>query len=252
MQIRKYTHTLALVLALLGAAASSGLQAQGVTNFRFGLHLSPSISFINTDDARISGDGTAFGLKLATVAEYNFAPNYSIESGIGFHFNAGGTLLSTYGGRFFTRSLPEGSAFNSELGTEGQVELDYSIQYVEVPFALKLRTREFGYFTYYLQAPILALHIRSNARGTLSGGARTATDELAIRREVTPFGLSWGLGGGVEYSVAESTRLFGGVTFQRVFTDVTKDGPYTYTGRTLEDDPRASLNLLTFRFGVLF
>ena len=226
LQVRRAT-TAALALAAVLAAATASAQATvDITRFRFGLNLSPSISWVNTDDSRISGDGTAFGIKLATQAQYFFAPNYAIESGLGFHFNTGGTLLSQYGGRFFDESLGSSSPFNSSVNTpSGDVRLDYSITYLEIPFALRLHTREFGFLRYYVQAPAFTLGIRTGAKANISGGGVPVGEEdLDITKEVAPLALSWGFGAGAEYEVGGGTVLVGGLQFQRVFTDFTKDG----------------------------
>lgn len=250
------TTAFAAALALVALATSASAQVTDIdfTRFRFGLNLSPSISWINTDDSRISGDGTAFGIKLATQAEYFFAPNYAIESGIGFHFNTGGTLLSEYGGRFFDESLGASSPFAA--GTPaGNVRLDYSISYLEIPLALRLHTREFGFVRYYVQAPVLTLGIRTGATANLSGGGvLAAEEEIDITKEVSPLALSWGFGAGAEYEVGGGTVLTGGLQFQRIFTDVTKDGGdgEVYVGRDRPNDPKAGINSLTLRLGVLF
>ena len=245
--------SLGCVCTIAVASAQSGTD---FTKFKFGLNLSPSLSWINTDDSRISGDGTALGLKLATQAEFFFAENYAIETGLGFHFNTGGTLLSSYGGRFFTGSIPAGGGepYNNPTNpTEGNVRLDYAIQYVEIPLALRLHTRDFGYLRYYVQAPLFVLGFRSNAVGKISGGNRSPErDDLTIKSEVSPVALSWGFGGGAEYEVGGGTRLVGGLQFQRIFTDVTKDGDYVYTGRSSDKDPKATVNSITLRLGVLF
>ncbi len=245
-----------LLTLALATVCSLGAQAQSTdfSKFRFGLNLSPSISWLNTDDGRISGDGSAFGIKLATQAEFFFAPNYAIETGIGFHFNTGGTLLSNYGGRFFTESLGENTPYNNgNAPTAGNVRLDYSINYLEIPLALRLHTREFGFLRYYVQAPIFTLGIRTSAKGSISGGGIPGSeDNFNIDKEVSPIALSWGLGGGAEYEVGGGTVLVGGLQFSRLFTDVTKDNDYGYVGRTQKSDPKAGINSLTLRLGVLF
>lgn len=247
--------TLAAALATVAAATAATAQSTvDFSQFRFGLNLSPSISWINTDDNRISGDGTAFGIKLATQAEFFFAPNYALETGLGFHFNTGGTLISQYSGRFFDESLSTTSPF--AVGTtEGNVRLDYSISYLEIPLALRLHTREFGFIRYYVQAPVLTLGIRTGAKANISGGGVAIEEEdLDITKEVSPLALSWGFGAGAEYEVGGGTVLVGGLQFQRVFTDVTKDGGdgEVYTGRDRPNDPKAGINSLTLRLGVLF
>jgi len=247
-------------ISLLAAAlliTCTSVTAQDANDFRFGLQISPSVSWMNTDDNRITNQGTALGLKLATQAEYIFADKYSIASGIGFHFNTGGSMQSQYGGRFFTESLPAENPYNQEVETEqpdGPILLDYSIQYLEIPLSLKLRTREFGTLTYFMEAPIFTLGIKSNALGGLSGGGISEkVEDLSIKKEVNPLAFSWGFGGGVEYSILDGTRLFAGLTFQRMFLDATKDGDdYNYKERSALDDPKATINSMTLRLGVLF
>ena len=255
MTLARSSTTLLTALALAAATVASAQSPMDFTQFRFGLNLSPSISWINTDDNRISRDGTALGIKIAAQAQYFFAPNYAIETGIGFHFNTGGTLLSRYPGRFFDESLGTNSPYNSPGGTPtGDVRLDYSITYLEVPFALRLHTREFGFVRYYVQAPAFTLGIRTGATANISGGGINVKEEdLDITKEVTPFALSWGFGGGAEYEVGGGTVLIAGLQFQRVFTDVTKDGgEELYVGRERNDDPKAQINSLTLWLGVVF
>lgn len=252
-------------ISLLAAAVlitCTSVTAQDANDFRFGLQISPSVSWMNTDDNRISNQGAALGLKLATQAEFVFADKYAIASGIGFHFNTGGTMQSQYGGRFFTESLPPESAYNApEVADQanGPVLLDYSIQYIEIPLSLKLRTREFGTITYFMEAPIFTLGIRSNVMGGIKGGTTPGggiieeVEDVSIKKEVNPIAFSWGFGGGLEYSILDGTRLFAGLTFQRMFLDATKDGDdYNYEGRSAVDDPKATINSLTLRMGVLF
>lgn len=228
--------------------------AQDANDFRFGIQISPTISWMNTDDNRITNQGTALGLKLATQAEYVFAEKYSIATGIGFHFNSGGSMLSEFGGQFFTESIVPGQPFNDPDNLTGeQVLFNYSIQYVEIPLALKLRTREFGTLTYFLEAPIFTFGIRGKTSGGLSGGGiAEKIEDLSIKREVNPFAFSWGFGGGIEHSILDGTRVFAGLTFQRMFLDATRDSGYVYTGRIATDDPTATINSLTLRLGILF
>jgi hypothetical protein len=247
-------------ISLISAALliiCTSVTAQDANNFRFGIQISPSVSWMGTDDNRITSQGAALGLKLATQAEFVFADKYSFATGLGFHFNSGGTLQSQFGGRFFTQSINEGEPFNDPDNLTGeQVELDYSIQYIEIPLALKLRTREFGTLTYYLEAPIFTLGFRGKTTGGLSGGGITESiEDLSIKQEVNPFAFSWGFGGGIEHSILDGTRLFAGLTFQRMFVDATRDTAargYVYSGRTATDDPTATINSLTLRLGILF
>lgn len=226
-------------------------QTFNIEQFKFGLEVSPTISWMGTNDRKIDGNGSNLGLKLSTHAEFNLSERYALTSGIGFFFNAGGTLLSQYPGTYFNGSINAGEPFAAPT-TNGDIRVKYSIQYVEIPIAFKLKSNEFGYFTYYVEAPIFTLAINTGSKGTLSGGGIEKNEKISIYKEVNPIAISWGLGGGVEYAVSSSTKLFGGLTYQRVFSDITRDGDYNYQGRQEKSDPYAFLNSISLKFGVLF
>ena len=71
---------------------------------RFGFQLSPTFSWMSTDDNTVNKNGTSLGLKLGLISEYYFRENYAFITGIGFAFNQGGTLLHENGGEIWTRS----------------------------------------------------------------------------------------------------------------------------------------------------
>lgn len=140
-------------------------------------------------------------------------------------------------------------------------KLRYNLQYVEIPLGLKMRTREFGYVSYWLE-PNIAFGFRSQARGTIEGrrfdGGSVGEDgeKINIRPEVGGLNMSWGLGGGVEYTLSGTTALLVGLNAQFGFSDVTKNTG-TYFDSTRNDEPRsedsrAKITALTLKIGILF
>ena len=102
---------------------------------------------------------------------------------------------------------------------------------------------------------MFTLGFRTGAKANISGGGIPESDEfedVSVDSDVAPLALSWGFGGGAEYEVGGGTVLTGGLQFQRVFTDFTKDGDDVYTGRRDDNDPRAGINSITLRLGALF
>jgi hypothetical protein len=242
----KHVLTLALICCLLPA-----LQAQQ-RDLRFGLQASPAFTWMTTDNNLINSDGTNLGLKLGLTSEYYFRENYAISSGIGFHFNAGGKLF--YEDRFERISLwPEVDGVPDTL--TGGTAFKYSVQYVEIPIGLKLRTREFGYLRYFLQ-PELGLWFQGRSRGNVENTSEVDPEEdLDIGSAVANLNLSWGIGGGIEYSLSDNTALIGGLAFQSGFADVTRDRNTTLEreGRQPErDDSKGRINSLVIRIGVMF
>lgn len=214
---------------------------------RLGFQLSPSFSWMSTDDNLINGNGLNLGLKLGMVGEYYFRENYAIVSGINFAFNQGGTLKHQGGGDLWPKSelsdlllhqLPDG------------VNLKYHIQYLEIPFGIKLRTKEFGYLRYFAEIPIFSLGFKLQARGDVKGTTLDSEREN-ITEDVNLFNLTWGFGGGVQYTLSESTALVGGIIYRQGFTDVTDNSALKADGMTREDS-KGVISSLTIRLGFLF
>ena len=221
---------------------------------KFGVQLSPTFSWMNTSYTKINPNGTNLGLKLGMIGEYffNAGDEYSLVTGIGFHFNAGGTLF--YESTIDTVSIWTEANIPGDNVYEGETSFKYSLQYVEIPFGLKLRTRDFGHIRYYVE-PHMALGFRTQARGNIENDAAIDPEEAYnIQTGVNLFNLSWGIGGGVEYSLSESTSLFGGLGFQSGFADVTKDKKTTLVSneRTSQDDSKGKIHGLSIRIGIIF
>ncbi|MEL6923599.1 MAG: hypothetical protein AAFO94_06075 [Bacteroidota bacterium] len=95
--MRKIVMLSAFLLSVISAS-----QAQG--DIRFGFQLSPSFSWMSTDNNRINSAGTNLGLKLGVLGEFYFRPNYAFIGGLGLTFNQGGTLKHDFGGNFWPDS----------------------------------------------------------------------------------------------------------------------------------------------------
>ncbi len=225
------------------------IYAQG--DIRFGFQMSPAVSWLNTDNNKINSSGPNIGLKLGLQGEYYFRDNYAITSGIGFHFNAGGTLLHQYGGVYWTRTdLPTGLDTMSN-----DVKLKYSVQYVEVPIGLKMRTKEFGFFRYFLD-PAITIGFKTQARGTItdSGKIGDEDEKYDIRQEVNGLNLCWGLTGGAEYNIGENSTLVFGAGFQIGFTDVTDDNGTVFDPDrgNRDENSKGLFRSIVLKLGVMF
>ncbi|MDX1667146.1 MAG: porin family protein [Saprospiraceae bacterium] len=221
---------------------------------RFGFQLSPTVSWMSTNTNKVTSNGSNFGTKLGMIGEFYFRESYAFTTGIGFGFNMGGALQHEFGGAYWTRSdLPS----NLDTLPDG-VNLEYSIQYVEIPLGLKMRTREFGYLRYYLE-PAVTIGFQSKASGDIKGrGVGNDAEGFNIDQEVNGLNLSWGLGGGLEYALSESTTIVGGLAFQTGFTDATDDNGTTFDpsrgwpDRNPEERTKGKVNAITLRAAIIF
>lgn len=241
------------IVTLLAFFIGALVMVNGQGELRFGFQLSPTFGWLSTDVNTIESNGSNLGLKLGMVGEYYFQENYSVTSGIGFYFNAGGRLLHERPGVYWAAS--ESPCSEDFANTTTGPDLKYSVQYVEIPVGLKMRTREFGYLRYYFQ-PELGLGFRTQAVGNVEKSPNDACEDLNIQEEVGLLNVFWGVGGGVEYSVSESTSIVAGIATQFGFTDFTKDNDTVIrnasTNETTDEDSKGVMRAVIIRLGVLF
>lgn len=227
-------------------------------DIHFGFQMSPSWSWMSTNYVKLNGSGSNLGLKLGVIAENRFSQSYSLSTGIGFHFNGGGSLLT---------DLPSAGIWQNSDFTEKALRVTdtiakdarfrYKLTYIEIPIGLKLRTPESGDHMRYYVEPGLVLGIRSSATGTISG-TNSAFDQtdVNIGKDAASLNLSWGIGAGAEYIVSNNFAVVVGLHYQNGFiaqngnAGTLIDAP-NGTTRSLKD-VSATSNNFTLRLGVMF
>ena len=231
------------------------MQTSAQSDFRFGFQTSPTFSWMSTNDNSINGNGTNLGLKLGLMGEKYFQENYGFTFGINFGFNQGGTLKYQGSGNIW----PDVELRQTFYDLPENTELKFSLQYLEIPFAFRMRTQEFGYFRYHLDIPSFTLGVLTRAKGDISTPDGDTTEDEDIRKAVNLLSFGLGLAGGVEYSIGENISLIGGLGFQTSLLDVTKDRGTTYITRddnnvpiSGEEDSSGKVNVITVRLGILF
>lgn len=238
-----------VILLLLSKTASAQSQAGG---FRFGVHLSPTWSWLRTDDKKLEGVSSNWGTKIAALGEYYFAPNYAITTGIGFGLNQGGTLQNGYTKGVYWPNSDLSSPTYDTVALDAK--LHYRINYVEIPLGLRFRggSNEDSRIKYYFEAPVFTLGFVSKAIGDIRG-ANNATEDEIIREDVNGLSLAWGAGGGIEYEVATNTTLVVGLSYQRQFTDLTSDKGSVLNNNSWEkENSKATIGMIALRVGVFF
>ncbi len=245
------------VLLLIFVLGAIRVQAQWQQRevFRFGIHTSPTWSWMRTDDKLLEGAGLNWGIKLGVQGEYYFADNYALMGGIGLALGHGGELLNGYPRAVL---LPNSNLTDPRLDTLGKdARVHYKLNYVEIPFGLRLRggSGEDSPFRFYAEAPIFTIGLLSRALGNLRGNVPVRLEDENIKRDVTNLALSWGVGLGVEYEISPSITLVGGLHYQRLFTDMTTNRGSVLPPSAAEwrrENSKAILNALALRLGVFF
>lgn len=219
-----------LILALLITA--SQLKAQEDPKLHFGLKVFPSLAWIKTDTKGLNSDGTKFGFGYGLMTEFKFSDNYYFATGIDITYR-GGNLK-------YSNSLND--------STTATVETNSTLQYVELPITLKLKTNEIGQFTYFLQfgvAPGINIRAKADTKTTTQIGSHPVSlvevNGVDIKDDINILNLSMIISAGLEYNLSGTTNFLTAVTFNNGFLDVF-DG----------DAIKGNTNFLALTLGILF
>ena len=203
-------------------------------NLRFAIHADPVISWMSSNESQYVSEGVKPGLDIGLNVFHFFADNYAISSGISI-ISAGGrqssTLDRTLVFKNFTQDVPAGT------------EIKYNLQYINVPFGIRLQTNQVGYLTYYTD---LGFDLRMLIKSTLDLTAMDIEKENA-KNQVYGMNAGWHIGAGLEYELGIDLSLIAGLSYAQDFFDVTKD---------LEDvnqtEDRSGLRMVKIRLGIKF
>ena len=199
--------------------------AQG--EFRFGLKGSSNFGWVGGTSKNIVNDGTTVAFGYGIMGDYYFKSNYGISAEI---------MLSNIKSKF---KVTEPLAFNSAMSdTVNDLRYEYNIQYLDIPLTMKIRTKEIGDMTYFGQFGV-SMGFALNAKTSIvsTGLPKFISDQEPTEYRVNDaegdaftvnnfddkvflFRLPLIIGGGVEYKMAGSTLLQGGVRIANTFTDM--------------------------------
>lgn len=251
--MKKITIILLVTICFTGQSIA---QKVDFSNIRLGIQTTPTTTWMSTNDNQITSNGTELGFNLGFMGEYYFAENYSFVTGASILFNQGGGLTYNYDGNFLPKAAadrlltPNLTQFDS-ISTGATI--NYSMQYIEIPFSIRLRTNEFGYLRYFAELPIFTIAVKTKALADIKNNAFSAeTTDENIASDINPLTIKWGLGGGVEYSISPELSLIGGVFYTGSLIDITKNGGTKVFESGLEEDSKANIQSLSIRIGVLF
>lgn len=214
----------ALTLFLL-IIISYGTYSQG--NFRFGLSFSPNLGWIKSNDNSIESGGSELGYGFGLDAEFGLGSgeNYSILTGIGVQ-NLSGKL---------TANPIEMLNSNDTSFTN----LSVDARYINIPLALKLRTNEIGYMTYFGKFGL--------SNGILIGGKSDmdGNTNKTYNKEMIPFRSALLIGFGVEYNLSGNTNLVAGIDFNNGFVGMFRDSKSGIKEKAIN-------NCISLNVGIIF
>ena len=230
-----------LLFVGLMLAMSLTMSAQN-NGFAFGFKLGPGFDWTGSTTGAAVNEGLRTGFGVGVVAEYYFADNYAIVTGVNVNMNRG--HYSFLNGRMTTDSVPELETYT--------VDRMYKATIYEVPLMLKMMTNELGNLPLRAYAQVgagVGYAQRVKVMDDNSGNYAASNKEYSNLR------ASMKIGAGAQYALDESTRVFAGVYFSHDFlNNINSIAPNHYKFYFDGDDKigerETKLNMLQNRFGV--
>lgn len=205
-----------LLVLLISVFSFNFLSAQDYYASRYthkrvslGLTFSPNVSWLRYGNRSSVDKKAEIGYGYGLLADFSLADNYAFSTG------------------FLINNLKASSNLNPEL-----METSYALQYVEIPFGLKLRSTQRYYRSYYGQFGFTG-GIKMSADKTVVG----SDEKMDLDAKVFRLGLQ--VGGGVEWQLDHNLKLMTGLSFNNGFKKVINDGS-------------AKNSYLAFNFGIFF
>ena len=243
--------SLLIVGLLLAMSLTASAQYKG---FSFGFKLGPTFDWTDSKTGAAINQGTKTGFDLGVVAEYYFAENYAIVTGVNVDFVKG---------HYSFDDMRNISAIDSitdyQLGT---IDRQFKTTIYEIPLMLKMVTPELGGLPLRAYAQVggaFGYTQRVKVMDTFTLGEINDKDYRATDGEYNPFHASLRIGAGAEYTLLETTRVFAGIYFSHDFLNsisrgalVTSNYEKYYAGNKDLGERDLKLNVLQNRIGVEF
>lgn len=238
--------SLLIVGLLMAMSLTASAQNKG---FAFGLKLGPGFDWTGSTTGAAVNEGMRTGFGVGVVAEYYFAENYAIVTGVNVNMNRG--HYSFENGR-----MVMGADSISVLETY-PVDRMYKSTVYEIPLMLKMMTNELGNLPLRAYAQVGAGIGYAQKVKVKDGidGAAMPDEYVASNKEFSNLRTSLKIGAGAQYAIDESTRVFAGLYFSHDFINNINSITPNYYGNYYENgedigDREVKLNMLQNRIGI--
>jgi hypothetical protein len=210
--------------------------AQESLPVKLGIKAAPNIGFMIPDTRGYSYDGVRGGAVLGLVSDFYFLERYAFSTGFNFSF---------LNGRI---TFPEEVIRQGDTLT-GNMIRTLSFIYLEIPYMIKLQTKEFGRFSFFGQIGFTTgFRIKAKALDRFEQENAEAfdekydyTDETTLIREAVQIGI------GTELHLDQSTRLFFGLSYSNSLNNV-----LTGVNQKEHINEKGYLNYAELNLGILF
>ncbi len=202
------------VIGLLIFGFSINTSAQDDKKVALALTVSPSIAWFTPSNKGYDSDGSKLGIKYGLLMDFQLfgVSNYSFTTGFTMN-HTGGKLI-------------EPNTFENASGivVSAKNASNYKMTYIDVPLAIRLKTNEIGYMTYYaVFGSEMGFNISAKKEYTTSyGNSATGTITDDVSGDINLFRSSLVFGAGFERNISGNTNYRVGLTYHNGLTNVIK------------------------------
>jgi hypothetical protein len=210
--------------------------AQAQRNFirenrvRLGFTLTPAAVALKPQESGVERNSGRAGISFGIMADFPLDQSglYNIASGL---------QITTAGSK-----LKYDAGIGLDDYKQNPAEYNLKLTYIEIPFALKLRTDSrdgigfWGQFGTYLDFPV---------RGRADIVSLTNTyDKVNVLRDINPINMGLLIGGGIEYPLGDRLTGVVGLNYQNGFVDITRNAKW--------NDGKVNMNSFALKLGLFF
>ncbi len=186
----------------------------GARYFHFGLNFTPGIYWTVPNSSNNTSNGASFGYGYGANLEFYFTRNYAILTGF---------EITDIGAKYINNTPLQGYYLDSIT------QHNETVQYLQIPFELKLKTSPFHRLRYY---GVVGLDFGFRLKATDDYSVTKNTNALPafldsytinnadIAGQTDLFRVSLVMGLGVEYTLAGSTALQASINYNNCFTNL--------------------------------
>ncbi len=218
------------------------LSLAGFSQVKLGLRVAPNISLnsINSEGEfnNVDKDGSAIRFSAGPIADFFFADNYAITTGLWY----------TVKRSALSGNAPGGDATAPTMSARSL----YNLQYLQLPLGIKLYTNEVApdLRVFFVLGGTLDLKLAEKQKEE-NNNYLYSLSETSDKKAFKPIDAGILFGAGAELVMGANTVIFGGLNYNRGLVNAL-GGVEDASGRKLNDDIRLTNSYFSLEVGIKF
>lgn len=224
------------ILAIVFSCYSVLGQSSDSKSFHFGLNVTPGLYWLKPNTQNNTSNGSSFGFGYGANLEFYFTQNYGLCTGL---------EVTSFKAKY-TNTINDNTT--NVLKDSVTQHTGLSLEYLELPLMLKMKTNAIGLMKYFGQVGLgTGVLLKATDAYTVTGGMNQPASQtysksnVKVNSQTNLLRLSLVIGLGVEYNIASSTSLQFAANFDNGFLNLNKSS-----------DSQVLSKGITLTVGVLF